>query len=508
MVNNPAPKAAIVCGPNKGWSFSGTAALVLWLFVAAAAWPQNSGVSGLSLYSHAVQSSPAQRMREMQQFLSSAPDSSLRIDALEVLVWDAMQLRDSVARRRWSYELLKLSPNNALARAAMVSDQQLDANRGPKQIEDFQESLSALNQLHKPEGMIPAEFSLIKQQTYVELSGAIGLAYLAWKDYAAAQTYLRPAVSVRPNDSRYVYALATALLQARHPDTANGFWYLARAVNLTVGTPEGVRIAQFARDSYTRNGGSNADWNQFVAVTSFGRPGNVNAAAYNGSVARATPSLRKAPPVIAAAVPPLPSRASSDLHDEVASRPQRSLPPATDPVSLGILVQTSLLKGENRKAIVFGLTDLARHLRDNDEAFIMAFSDQLDFQQDLTSQDKLLEEALDEIRPKSGAALVDGVAFAVAHLDRVGRNKNRVLLVISDGRNDAHLENGASPLNSQYADVRINCIAVNAGRGTDATFLQHLAQYSGGKMSYAADPQQVRLATSQIAQSMGIAFPQ
>jgi hypothetical protein len=218
--------------------------------------------------------------------------------------------------------------------------------------------------------------------------------------------------------------------------------------------------------------------------------------------------LRKAPSVIAAAVPPLPSRASSDLHDEAASRPQRRLPPATDPVSLGILVQTSLLKGENRKAIVFGLTDLARHLRDNDEAFIMAFSDQLDFQQDLTSQDKLLEEALDEIRPKSGAALLDGVAFAVGHLDRVGKNKNRALFVISDGRNDAHLENGSPPLSWHHGDVRINCIAVNTRGGTDPTFLYRLAQYSGGKMSYAADPQQLRVATSQIAQSMGIELPQ
>jgi tetratricopeptide (TPR) repeat protein len=448
-------------------------------------------------------------MREMQQFLSSAPDSSLRLDALEVLVWDGIQMHDSAARRRWSSELLSVSPANPLGRAAIASDQQLASNGNPKRIQDLQVPLSNFSKLHRPEGMIPAEFALLKEQTYVELSGAIGLAYLSQKEYSAAQTYLRPAVSIRPNESRYVYALAIALLQAQNPDTAKGFWYLARAVNLTAGTSDGARIAQFARDSYTRNGGSNADWNQFVAVTSFGTPSKVNAmAAYNGSVARSAPSLRKAPPVIAAAVPTLPSRASSDLHDEAASRPQRRLPPANDPVSLGILIQTSLLKGENREAIVFGLTDLARHLRDNDEAFIMAFSDQLDFQQDLTSQDKLLEEALDEIRPKSGAALLDGVAFAVGHLDRVGKNKNRALFVISDGRNDAHLENGSPPLSWQHGDVRINCIAVNARRGTDPTFLQRLAQYSGGRMSYAADPQQLRVATSQIAQSMGIAFPQ
>jgi hypothetical protein len=471
---------------------------------------QNSGASGLSLYSQAVrEASPAARIRGMQQFLSSSPDSSLRPDALEFLVWGSMQLRDPAARQRWSKELLNVSPQNPLATAGTVADQPSDASATPAQIEQLQNSLGKLAELHKPEGMIPAEFALLKQQVYVELSGATGLAYLYRRDYVTAQSYLRPAVSIRPNDSRYVYGLAMALLQAKHPDTANGFWYLARAVNLTAGAPEGTRIAQFARDTYVRNGGNNGDWNQFVAVTSFGTPNRVAVMADKKAPAPApTPAARK-PAAVIASVPPLRTRTPKEAdNDETVSQSRRHLPPSTDPVSLGILVETSLLKGENRKAIVFGLTDLARHLRDNDEAFIMAFSDQLDFQQDLTSQDKLLEEALDEIRPKSGAALLDGVAFAVEHLERVGRNKNRVLLVISDGRNDAHRETGAEPLNTHNADVRIDCIAVDNGQGADRAFLQKLAQYSGGKMSYASDPEQLRVATARMAQSMGIYFPE
>jgi hypothetical protein len=468
---------------------------------------QNSGASGLSLYSQAIrEASPAARMREMQQFLSSSPDSSLRMDALEFLVWDSMQLRDSAARQRWSKELLNVSPHNPLATAGMIADQPSDASVTAAQIEQLQNSLAKLADLHKPEGMIAAEFALLKQQVYVELSGATGLAYLYRKDYVIAQSYLRPAVSIRPNDSRYVYGLAMALLQAKKPDTANGFWYLARAVNLTAGTPGGTRIAQFARDRYVSNGGNNADWNQFVAVTSFGTPNHVAVMAHQPAVQART--ARK-PAAVIASVPPLRTRTAIEAeNDETLSQSRRHLPPSTDPVSLGILVETSLLKGENRKAIVFGLSDLARHLRDNDEAFIMAFSDQLDFQQDLTSQDNLLEEALDEIRPKSGAALLDGVAFAVEHLERVGRNKNRVLLVISDGRNDSHHESGAEPLNTHNADVRIDCIAVDNGQGADRAFLQRLAQYSGGKMSYASDPEQLRAATVRMAQSMGIYFPE
>ena len=103
-------------------------------------------------------------------------------------------------------------------------------------------------------------------------------------------------------------------------------------------------------------------------------------------------------------------------------------------MSLGILIETSLLTNQNRQAIIATLKDIVRNLRVNDEACILVFSDQLDFEQDLTADDTLLEEALGQIRPKPGKALISGIAFAAGHLKRIGKNGNRVLLVISDGR--------------------------------------------------------------------------
>src|SRR5258708_2210063 len=122
MFNSPAAKAASPCVRDKRWRFSCGATLLLALSLASAATvAQSSTAGGLSLYSHAIQqTSPVKRMREMQQFLSSAPDSSLRLDALEVLVWDAVQMHDSAARRRWSSELLSVSPANPLGRAAIA----------------------------------------------------------------------------------------------------------------------------------------------------------------------------------------------------------------------------------------------------------------------------------------------------------------------------------------------------------------------------------------------------
>ena len=76
----------------------------------------------------------------------------------------------------------------------------------------------------------------------------------------------------------------------------------------------------------------------------------------------------------------------------------------------------------------------------------------------------LLDDALEHLKAGSGAALFEGISFAVGHLDRIGKNRNRVLLVISDGRNTKQSEN-APPLSSQIRDVRIDCVGLDALAG-------------------------------------------
>ena len=76
------------------------------------------------------------------------------------------------------------------------------------------------------------------------------------------------------------------------------------------------------------------------------------------------------------------------------------------------MIQKARLTHDDRDAILFALSDLVRHLRQDDEVFVMGFSNELEFEQDLTRNEKLLEEAIAGIRPQSGAALLDAVAFA------------------------------------------------------------------------------------------------
>ena len=467
---------------------------VSFFVVSPSLWSQQSSTAALTAYTTAVQiSDPAKRLAAMELFLRSEPDSSLAQDALECATWDAIRLGDAARSARWASELLKRSPASPLAQAALATSTRPRSAEG---VETLRNALASLDRIHKPEGFSEAELAEMRRQVWLLLDGSIGLAYVALQQYEDSLPYLKLAVSVAPNDPRFTYSYALALLSGKNPDTKNGYWQLARAVNLNAGSLAGAQIAQYARSKYLEDGGSDADWKQFVAVASIGTRNQTRAMAAYPRPPRSAMSAKAA----LESVPALPSKP----QPSIAATPRFRLPPRTDPVSLGVLLQTSLLKGENREAIVDTLRDLVGHLRRDDEAFLMAYSDQLDFQQDLTRQDMLLDDALTHLKAGSGAALFDGISFAVGHLDRIGKNRNRVLLVISDGRNTRESEN-APPLSSQIRDVRIDCLGLDAA-GDNQRLLQRLAQYSGGSAVFVSDPNQFRSATLQLAQSIGIDF--
>ncbi len=176
------------------------------------------------------------------------------------------------------------------------------------------------------------------------------------------------------------------------------------------------------------------------------------------------------------------------------------------PVSLGILIETALLTGNNRPAIISTLREMVRHLRPGDEACIFVFSKQLDFEQDLTGNDTLLTDAMEGLRPHPGKALLDGVAFAAGHLKRIGKNANRILLVVSDGRN-ARGSSQPQALTTQISGVKIDSIGLNVDDSAGRELLQRLAEVTGGQTSFVAGPAEFRIAAARITNTMGIPMP-
>lgn len=510
-------------------------ALLSSLFLAAAGFAvaQNS----LDMYTSAVrQSRISDRMAGMEKFLSTYPKSGLRGDALEVLVWDSLESGQREQARTRARELRQIDPQNALALAVASEERAETAGRTDRKaavqaFEMAKSGIQAYPQLHHPEGMSDGEFIQVQRQVVSILDGEAGLGYLATKDYPSARRYLHESVAIRPEDPRYLYGLALALLDGKDPVTQEGYLYLARTVNLTRGSAAGQQISTYAEKKFENSGGTPDSWNEYLAAAQL--PGTRGRSTTELAATPATkPAAKPAPTVTAltvtasAAPPPRnipqpkptpPKPTPPNPTKEAEPEEPESIPPSpvpykreyvarTSPVSMGILLQTEHLTKENRKQIFDALSDMVRHLRNDDEVFIMAYGKKLDFEQDLTGNPKLLEEAMSQIKPETGTALLDAVAFAAGHLERIATNKNRILLVISDGRNTPS-QNNPLTLSQKLNTVRVDCIGLEVGGDSGRRQLESLAAYSGGQVSFANDSKQLRSAAVQMAEGIGIEFP-
>jgi Ca-activated chloride channel family protein len=174
-------------------------------------------------------------------------------------------------------------------------------------------------------------------------------------------------------------------------------------------------------------------------------------------------------------------------------------------MSLGILIETSKTAPASRRAVINNLSDMVRHLRDDDEAFLVSFSNNVVFEEDLTSDPKSIEKALDKIKPQSGSALLDAIAFASGHLQRIGKNSRKILLVISDGQDrSAQYSQSEALTNISSSGVSIYCIGMGSNSQNDEARLKALARRTGGEAVFIDGSRQFRTATREVASDIGI----
>lgn len=161
------------------------------------------------------------------------------------------------------------------------------------------------------------------------------------------------------------------------------------------------------------------------------------------------------------------------------------------PLSVMLLVDASLsaaveleFERASAKRFVTNLFGVGSH--EDDRLGVMKFSEGVDLLSPLTRRERVIERALDRIRPESGTSLYDGVLLASEELTR--RAGRRVIIILTDGGDTTSYSTYRQAIEAaQGADAVIYSVIVqpvkaDAGRNIGGENTLYLfAQGTGGK---------------------------
>jgi VWFA-related protein len=110
------------------------------------------------------------------------------------------------------------------------------------------------------------------------------------------------------------------------------------------------------------------------------------------------------------------------------------------PVALGIVVDNSGSMRDKRGKVNQAVLNLIRASNQQDQVFVVNFSQTPYLDQDFTSDVNLLQTALHQVSSRGSTALYDAVVASDVHLRHNPRLEKKVLLVITDGQDNMSRE--------------------------------------------------------------------
>lgn len=110
------------------------------------------------------------------------------------------------------------------------------------------------------------------------------------------------------------------------------------------------------------------------------------------------------------------------------------------PVALGIVVDNSGSMRQKRARVNQAVLNLVSESNPDDQIFVVNFGEDYYLDQDFTSNVSLLRAALQQNPMKGKTALYDAIVASAAHLKGSAKLQKKVLLVITDGQDNASQE--------------------------------------------------------------------
>jgi Ca-activated chloride channel homolog len=183
------------------------------------------------------------------------------------------------------------------------------------------------------------------------------------------------------------------------------------------------------------------------------------------------------------------------------------------PVTMGIVVDNSGSMREKRAQVAAAALTFVKTSNPQDEDFVVNFNDEyyLDTPGDFTNNMTDLNDALSRIDSRGSTALYDAVIGSLDHLKKGHRDK-RVLLVITDGDDDASRESFSHTIKvAEESDAAIYSIGVFSedDRKHDKKMVRHsekvlkeLSEATGGEAYFPGNLAQVTPVCEQVARDI------
>ena len=125
--------------------------------------------------------------------------------------------------------------------------------------------MSSLDQSSEPEGMLDRNFQMLKQQVATMLDGAVGLSYLAIEDYPQARIALEQAVASDPNNAQLVYGMGLALLNGEKSRPISRLLVYGACRQFDSRNAAGAGDQQLRMVRYVKDGGKAEGWQRYQA---------------------------------------------------------------------------------------------------------------------------------------------------------------------------------------------------------------------------------------------------
>ncbi len=170
---------------------------------------------------------------------------------------------------------------------------------------------------------------------------------------------------------------------------------------------------------------------------------------------------------------------------------------------MGIVIDNSGSMRDKRPQVNAAAINLVRASNPQDQVFVVNFNEEYFLDQDYTGSVPKLKDALERIESRGGTALYDAVVASADHLKKSGALEKKVLLVVTDGEDNASresLEQACAACRNRMAR-RCTPSACWAKSTTTAPSraLREMAEETGGVAFFPKDLSEVERHHHQIA---------